>query len=119
MALTCASSLTSTETALAVAPADVSSATAAADFVASRPATTIAAPYAASPRAMPRPMPPLPPVTIATLPRRSNMFFIASLLVVRASPVAADAYWRSAHPIRRCMKDSQAASCDAARNSLG
>src|SRR4051794_6649212 len=30
------------------------------------------APASARPRAMPSPMPPLPPVTIATLPRRSN-----------------------------------------------
>ena len=32
-----------------------------------------AAPAPASPRAMPRPIPPLPPVTIATFPLRSNM----------------------------------------------
>ena len=49
-----------------------SSATAAADFASLRPTIATAAPASASPRAMPSPMPPLPPVTIATLPLRSN-----------------------------------------------
>ena len=43
-------------------------------FAALRPATTTDAPAPASPRAMPNPMPPLPPVTIATLPVRSKRF---------------------------------------------
>src|SRR5665213_2703856 len=43
-------------------------------FAALRPAITTVAPAPANPRAMPRPMPPLPPVTIATLPVRSNRF---------------------------------------------
>ena len=46
--------------------------TAFADFSALRAATTTCAPARASPRAMPRPMPPLPPVTIATRSLRSN-----------------------------------------------
>ena len=50
----------------------LSSATAAADLASLRPTTAIAAPASASPRAMPSPMPPLPPVTIATLPVRSK-----------------------------------------------
>jgi hypothetical protein len=37
-----------------------------------RPVTATAAPAAASPLAMPRPIPPLPPVTTATRPVRSN-----------------------------------------------
>src|SRR5580765_6937830 len=45
---------------------------AAALFCALRPATTTFAPAAARPRAMPRPMPPLPPVTTATRPFRSK-----------------------------------------------
>ena len=52
--------------------APASSSTAAGDFSALRAATTTRAPARASPRAMPSPMPPLPPVTIATLPLRSN-----------------------------------------------
>src|SRR5437660_738333 len=47
-------------------------AAAASDFAVFRPSTAILAPASASPRAMPRPIPPLPPVTIATLPLRSN-----------------------------------------------
>src|SRR5262249_54091879 len=50
-----------------------SSATAAAAFPALRAATATLAPAAASPRAMPSPIPPLPPVTMATRPVRSNM----------------------------------------------
>src|SRR5262249_5204643 len=49
------------------------------DFAAFRPSTAIFAPASASPRAMPRPIPPLPPVTIATLPVRSNSFTARSL----------------------------------------
>ena len=48
------------------------SATAASFLAALRPATTTTAPHSARPRAMPRPMPPLPPVTTATLPVRSK-----------------------------------------------
>src|SRR5262245_25605447 len=54
-------------------PSFSSSRTAASDFVWFRPATTTRAPALARPLAMPRPMPPLPPVTIATLPLRSNI----------------------------------------------
>src|SRR5215469_17091407 len=50
-----------------------SSATAASAFSALRAATTTLAPAAASPFAMPSPIPPLPPVTTATRPVRSNM----------------------------------------------
>src|SRR5580693_7315092 len=50
-----------------------SSATADAAFSALRAATTTRAPVAASPRAMPSPIPPLPPVTTATRPVKSNM----------------------------------------------
>src|ERR1700682_6480867 len=57
---------------IALVPYCLSSATAAFDLVSLRPTTTISAPASANPRAMPRPMPPLPPVTIATLPLRSN-----------------------------------------------
>src|SRR5438874_2897647 len=39
-----------------------------------RPAIATSAPASASPHAIPRPMPPLPPVTIATLPCKSNGF---------------------------------------------
>ena len=52
--------------------------------ITSRPATITLAPASARPLAMPKPMPPLPPVTTATLPCRSNIF------VVMLSPVAGD-----------------------------
>src|SRR6266851_6676051 len=65
-------SVTSAVTDMAVAPRCLSSVTAAADFASLRPTMAIAAPASASPIAMPRRMPPLPPVTIATLPLRSN-----------------------------------------------
>ena len=42
------------------------------DFASLRPTTTIGPRPAASPRAMPRPIPPLPPVTMATLPVKSK-----------------------------------------------
>ena len=48
--------------------------TASLDFAALRPRMAIEAPAWASPRAMPSPMPPLPPVTMATLPVKSNGF---------------------------------------------
>src|SRR5262249_14603553 len=69
-----ASSRKSTLSAIAFAPSASRSLTAAALFSALRAATTIAAPACASPRAIPRPMPPLPPVTIATRPFRSKSF---------------------------------------------
>src|ERR1700761_365545 len=72
MAATAASPVTSTVTAMALWPVSDRSATASADFASFRPTMAMIAPAAASPRAMPRPMPPLPPVTIATLPLRSN-----------------------------------------------
>src|SRR5438045_4673689 len=50
-----------------------SAATADAAFSGLLAATTTRAPHAASPRAMPSPIPPLPPVTTATRPVRSNM----------------------------------------------
>src|SRR5215471_18794423 len=50
-----------------------SAASAAPAFSALRAATTTAAPAAANPFAMPSPIPPLPPVTTATRPDRSNM----------------------------------------------
>src|SRR6185436_1319929 len=72
MAATAALSVTSAATAIALAPLCSSSATAAADLASLRPTTAIAAPACARPRAMPSPMPPLPPVTMATLPVRSK-----------------------------------------------
>src|SRR6266851_5010784 len=64
--------VTSTAMAAALAPASVSVFTALALFASSRPATTIVAPAAARPSAMPKPIPPLPPVTMATRPPRSK-----------------------------------------------
>src|SRR5260221_11004045 len=55
-----------------LAPPSRSSAAAVSHFSLLRPTMTTVAPAAPSPRAMPRPMPPLPPVTIATLPVRSK-----------------------------------------------
>src|SRR6266446_6424308 len=72
-ALTAASSETSTAIESGCPPSFSSSRTAAADFVWLRAATTTRAPAPARPRAMPRPIPPLPPVTIATFPLRSNI----------------------------------------------
>ena len=82
MAATAASSVMSatTESAFA-APSAESSSTAAAFFPASRPATITAAPHRARPRASPSPMPPLPPVTSATRPDRSNMLAHAAALL--------------------------------------
>src|SRR5215467_1155453 len=67
-----ASSSTFTSMASACAPRSRNSATAFALFSRLRAATTTAAPASASPRAMPSPMPPFPPVTTATRPFRSN-----------------------------------------------
>src|ERR1700687_976533 len=71
MAVMAALSVTSATTDIALTPCRLSSATAASDFASLRPTITTLAPASASPRAMPRPM---PPVTIATLPLRSNSF---------------------------------------------
>src|SRR5262244_1895988 len=67
-----ASSSTFTSMASACAPRARSSATAFALFSRLRAATTTAAPASPRPRPMPSPMPPLPPVTTATRPFRSN-----------------------------------------------
>ena len=77
-AATDASSTTSTSTAMARAPSASSSATAAAFLSRSRPATAIAAPASARPFAIPRPIPPFPPVTSATRPARSNRLLMNS-----------------------------------------
>ena len=69
----CASSATSQGRASARAPRPSSSFTAASLLAASRAQTAIAAPACARPRAMPSPIPPLPPVTTATRPLRSNI----------------------------------------------
>src|SRR3954462_11228242 len=83
MPATAALSVTSAATAIALTPCRFSSATAAADFVSLRPTMAMSAPASASPRAMPSPIPPLPPVTIATLPRRSK-----SAVVIAGVPLA-------------------------------
>ena len=67
-----ADSVTSASIAIVLAPIASSADTARADFPASRPTTAMLAPARASPRAIPNPMPPLPPVTTATFPVRSN-----------------------------------------------
>src|SRR5205085_7393147 len=86
---TAALSVTSVATAIALTPRLRRSSTAAADLASLRPTTAISAPASASPRARPRPMPPLPPVTTATLPLRSNsllIFFFPFLRHARACP---------------------------------
>src|SRR5690349_17489963 len=72
---------TSTGMALALAPAFSICLTASAFLAASRPATTMVAPARAMPSAMPRPMPPLPPVTTATLPVRSKRFIAVPVFI--------------------------------------
>src|ERR1700733_8977487 len=80
IAVTADGSVTSATTDIALTPSLARSAAAAIDFASLRPTIAILAPASASPRAMPRPMPPLPPVTSATLPRRSNRSgFIADI----------------------------------------
>src|SRR5262249_46394914 len=69
-----ASSTTSNSMNVALAPSFCSSATAASALARLRAAIATAAPACAKPRAMPSPMPPLPPVTSATLPGRSRSF---------------------------------------------
>src|SRR4051794_5889395 len=72
MRWTCAESVTSAVTPSVPLPTDARSARADVIFSWLRPTTATEAPACARPRAMPSPIPPLPPVTIATLPRRSN-----------------------------------------------
>src|SRR4051794_31554415 len=69
---TAALSVTSATMERALPPPCMTSATPAFDWATPRPTTATAAPAAASPRAMPSPMPPLPPVTIATRPVSSK-----------------------------------------------
>src|SRR5689334_1267974 len=83
MAATAAWSVTSAAIAIAFTPRLRRSSTAVADFASLRPTTAIWAPASASPRARPSPMPPLPPVTIATLPERSKSF-----VVIRCVPLS-------------------------------
>jgi hypothetical protein len=73
IATTDCSSVTSVSTDDAEAPRISRSRTASCDFSRLRAAITTRAPPAASPRAMPRPIPPLPPVTTATFSLKSNM----------------------------------------------
>ena len=67
------SSVTSVGTPMAITPRPRSSSRAESVFCWLRAATTMLAPAWASPLAIPRPMPPLPPVTIAALPDRSKL----------------------------------------------
>ena len=76
-----ASSATSTPIPIARAPRLWSSDTARWVFSSSRAETTTDAPELASPFAMPSPIPPLPPVTIATFPLRSNMLLIVQIVL--------------------------------------
>src|SRR5688572_21521835 len=69
---TAASSATSQRSAIALPPCDWSCVSAAAFLSSLVPHTQTEAPARASPSAMPRPIPLLPPVTSATLPVRSN-----------------------------------------------
>ena len=69
---TAASSLTSQRSAMALPPIACSRATAVWFFSSLVPQMHTAAPACASASAIPRPMPLLPPVTIAVLPCRSN-----------------------------------------------
>src|SRR5215468_2951786 len=81
------SSATLTSSTTVLTPSWASSAAAASAFLTLRPAMATVAPAWARPRAMPRPMPPLPPVTTATLPVRSKSFMAGSLLsVLHAKP---------------------------------
>src|SRR5882672_7481494 len=73
-------SVTSAGTDIALTPRCLRSATAAFDFASLRPTIAMSAPASASPHAMPRPMPPLPPVTIATLPLRSKSFIAIAVI---------------------------------------
>ena len=69
---TLASSATSMSSPTALTPMPLSSSTAALVFSRLRAATDMFAPAPASDLAMPSPMPPLPPVTSAVFPFRSN-----------------------------------------------
>src|SRR5438094_8392347 len=83
------SSLTSA--AMAMAP---SCFTAAAFFLASRPAIATLAPARASPCAMPRPMPPLPPVTSAAFPVRSKIFIMMPAIMDYLTKASISAHHR-------------------------
>src|SRR6266704_186801 len=82
-------SVTSAVTDMALTPRCLRSATAAFDFASLRPTIATAAPDSASPHAIPRPMPPLPPVTIATLPLRSK----SPVFMIVIQIVFADGVW--------------------------
>ena len=100
MAATAALSVTSATTDIALTPRARKSAAAASDFASLRPTTATSAPASASPRAMPRPMPPLPPVTMATLPARSKSL-VAIFDVLVASSNACRARSGRARPSAR------------------
>ena len=84
MRATASLSVTSATTEAALTPRAARSSTAAFDFVSLRPTIAMLAPASASPRASPSPIPPLPPVTIATLPPRSNKRVFISLFLSSA-----------------------------------
>src|SRR5208282_4489253 len=91
--------VTSSWIAVAGTPALASSSTTARFFSSLRARIATAAPASARPSATPRPIPPLPPVTTATLPLRSNIFGLAIALLLR-SPMDSQCsqllYWRFA-----------------------
>src|SRR6516164_7048885 len=82
----CARSDRSTRTASAGTFNARSSASTAAFFSTLRQSIATAEPALARPRAMPRPIPPLPPVTTATSPVRSNKFKFTVLLLSEPIP---------------------------------
>src|SRR6516165_624646 len=84
MRATASLSVTSATTEAALTPRAARSFTAAFDFVSLRPTIAMLAPASASPRASPSPIPPLPPVTIATLPSRSNKRVFISVFLSSA-----------------------------------
>src|SRR5208282_2315019 len=91
--------VTSSGIAIAGTPALASSSTTARFFSSLRARIATAAPASARPSAIPRPIPPLPPVTTATSPLKSNIFGLAIALLPRTlldserSPLL---YWRFA-----------------------
>src|SRR5438477_11604995 len=88
-------------------PSADNSPTALSDFSRLRAAMTTAAPAAASPFAMPSPMPPLPPVTIATRPDRSNRL-IGISCAAEASSI-----------LRQCRLERQLPQNERARRRAG
>ena len=78
---TAGSLVTSTVIPWASTPSARMSSNAWAVFSTLRAAMTMLAPALARPIAIPRPRPPLPPVTTATLPVRSKRFWVAILIV--------------------------------------